>query len=128
MDGRAITDSWWGMSNPPVYEWPEVLSITGIDMRAKGDVYFYKICTSGVPMHTKLTLRLEEKVIEQAKQYAQHTGKSLSQIVSEYFLLLGSKSADSVKLTPTVSKLRGSLNKNAGDQEDYRKYLSQKHR
>jgi hypothetical protein len=78
-------------------------------------------------MHTKLTLRLEEKVIEQAKQYARHTGKSLSQIVSEYFLLLGAKSTDAAKLSPTVSKLRGSLNKNAGDQEDYRKYLSQKH-
>jgi hypothetical protein len=78
-------------------------------------------------MHTKLTLRLEEKVIEQAKQYAQQTGKSLSQIVSEYFLLLGSKPADAAKLSPTVSKLRGSLNKHAGDQKDYRKYLSQKH-
>jgi hypothetical protein len=77
-------------------------------------------------MHTKLTLRLEEKVIEQAKQYAQHTGKSLSQIVSEYFTLLGTKSTDAARLSPTVSKLRGSLNKNA-DQEDYRKYLSQKH-
>jgi hypothetical protein len=78
-------------------------------------------------MHTKLTLRLEEKVIEQAKQYAQHTGKSLSQIVSEYFLLLGTKPTDATKLSPTVSKLRGSLNKAAGDQEDYHEYLSQKH-
>jgi hypothetical protein len=78
-------------------------------------------------MHTKLTLRLEEKVIEQAKHYAQQSGKSLSQIVSEYFVLLEAKPTDSAKLSPTVSKLRGSLNKNSGDQEDYRKYLSQKH-
>ena len=38
-------------------------------------------------MHTKLTLRIEEQLIEQAKSYATHTGKSVSQLVAEYFTL-----------------------------------------
>jgi len=36
-------------------------------------------------MQTKLTLRLEETLIEQAKQEAKKRGLSLSKIVSEYF-------------------------------------------
>ena len=36
-------------------------------------------------MQTKLTLRLEDQLIEQAKSYAAHAGKSVSQIVSDYF-------------------------------------------
>jgi predicted HicB family RNase H-like nuclease len=39
-------------------------------------------------MRTKLTLRLEDKLIEQAKSYATHAGISASQIVAEYFQLL----------------------------------------
>jgi predicted HicB family RNase H-like nuclease len=34
-------------------------------------------------MQTKLTLRLEDQLIEQAKSYAAQAGKSVSQIVAE---------------------------------------------
>lgn len=35
-------------------------------------------------MTTKLTLTVEKEVIEKAKSYARHTGRSLSEIVEDY--------------------------------------------
>ena len=40
-------------------------------------------------MQTKLTLRLEEQLIERAKAHAKKRGKSVSQMVADYFALLG---------------------------------------
>jgi len=39
-------------------------------------------------MQTKLTLTLEQEIIEQAKQYASAHGKSLSELVTNYFKFL----------------------------------------
>jgi hypothetical protein len=43
-------------------------------------------------MNTKLTLSLEKEVIEKAKIYAKGTGRSLSEMVENYFRNLISKS------------------------------------
>lgn len=43
-------------------------------------------------MNTKLTLSLEKEVIEQAKIYAKGTGRSLSEMVENYFKNLISNS------------------------------------
>ncbi len=43
-------------------------------------------------MNTKLTLSLEKEVIEQAKIYAKGTGRSLSEMVENYFRSLVSNS------------------------------------
>lgn len=43
-------------------------------------------------MNTKLTLSLEKEVIEKAKIYAKGTGRSLSEMVENYFRSLTSKS------------------------------------
>ena len=43
-------------------------------------------------MNTKLTLSLEKEVIEKAKVYAKGTGRSLSEMVENYFRSLVSKS------------------------------------
>ena len=43
-------------------------------------------------MNTKLTLSLEKEVIEKAKIYAKGTGRSLSEMVENYFKNLISKS------------------------------------
>lgn len=43
-------------------------------------------------MNTKLTLSLEKEVIEKAKIYAKGTGRSLSEMVENYFRSLVSKS------------------------------------
>lgn len=36
-------------------------------------------------MTTKLTLSVDSKIIERAKQYSKKTGKSLSKVVEDYF-------------------------------------------
>lgn len=79
-------------------------------------------------MQTKLTLRLEDQLIEQAKSYAAQAGKSVSQIVSDYFRLLTSeKPRPSPPSTPITQSLRGLLRDSGLDESDYKKYLEEKH-
>jgi len=79
-------------------------------------------------MHTKLTLRLEDQLIEQAKLYAAHAGKSVSQIVSDYFTLLTSRNIPSnTQSKPITQSLRGLLRESSCDENDYKKYLQEKH-
>jgi len=79
-------------------------------------------------MQTKLTLRLEDQLIEQAKSYAAHAGKSVSQIVADYFKLLTSDTAKPMSpATPITQSLRGLLRGSRLDEKDYRNYLEEKH-
>lgn len=79
-------------------------------------------------MQTKLTLRLEDRLIEQAKSYAAQAGKSVSQVVAEYFKLLTSeKSKPKLPSTPITRSLRGLLRESKLDEKDYKKYLEEKH-
>ena len=79
-------------------------------------------------MQTKLTLRLEDQLIEQAKSFAAHEGKSVSQIVADYFKLLTSEKIKSVSpSTPVTQSLRGLLRESKLDENDYKKYLENKH-
>jgi hypothetical protein len=80
-------------------------------------------------MQTKLTLRLEDHLIEQAKSYAAQAGKSVSQIVSEYFKLLTSqKTKLNSPSTPITQSLRGLLRDSELDETEYKRYLEEKHR
>ncbi len=80
-------------------------------------------------MQTKLTLRLDDSLIQQAKAYSRATGKSLSRIVADYFALLAVTPADELpEITPTVRKLRGALKGADADRSDYREYLEKKSR
>ncbi|MEO6232329.1 MAG: DUF6364 family protein [Ferruginibacter sp.] len=58
-------------------------------------------------MNTKLTLIIEEKVINSAKQYAQKKGKSLSHIVENYLISITSKEINDEAISPKVLKLMG---------------------
>jgi hypothetical protein len=79
-------------------------------------------------MQTKLTLRLEDQLIEQAKSYAARAGKSVSQIVADYFKLLTSEKIKSVSpSTPVTQSLRGLLRESKLDEKDYKNYLEEKH-
>ena len=79
-------------------------------------------------MQTKLTLRLDDQLIEQAKSYAAQAGKSVSQIVSDYFKLLTVEKIKSVSpSTPITQSLRGLLRESQIDEKDYKKYLEDKH-
>lgn len=79
-------------------------------------------------MQTKLTLRLEDHLIEQAKSYAANAGKSVSQIVSDYFKLLTvQKNKVSSPSAPITQSLRGLLRESKLDERDYKKYLEEKY-
>lgn len=79
-------------------------------------------------MRTKLTLRLDERLVRHAKQYAEQSGKSLSQMVAEYFSAVTSPAEPPSELTPAVSELKGALAGTNVGPEDYGAYLEEKHR
>ena len=78
-------------------------------------------------MQTKLTLRIDDRLVKDAKQYARQTGKSLSRMVAEYFSAVTSPEAVRDELTPAVSRLKGLLAGTMVDIDDYRTYLEGKH-
>ena len=58
-------------------------------------------------MQTKLTLRLDDRLVEAAKQYARQAGCSVSQMVSGYFAAIASAECQPSTSTPKVSQLMG---------------------
>ena len=60
-------------------------------------------------MTTKLTLTIEESVIDSAKAYARDQGRSLSDVVENYLKILSAKSPMDNALSPKVLQLRGSI-------------------
>ncbi len=74
-------------------------------------------------MNTKLTLTIEQAIIEKAKQYAKGKGRSLSDIVENYLkVIIKEGNARVIDPTPIASSLRGSFN--APKNFDYKKELS----
>lgn len=76
-------------------------------------------------MSTKLTLTLNKEIIDQAKLYAASKGRSLSEMVENYFKYLVETEIHEhpEQLTPRVSKLRGILK--VDDDFDYKKVLKE---
>ena len=62
-------------------------------------------------MNTKLTLSINQAVIEEAKSYAKKSGKSLSSIVEEYLKSLSNKQKIDKKTESLniIKELRGSV-------------------
>lgn len=74
-------------------------------------------------MNTKLTLTIEQSLIDKAKRYAKGKGRSLSDIVENYLKVIINE--DNVKVidsTPIASSLRGSFK--APENFDYKKELA----
>jgi hypothetical protein len=78
-------------------------------------------------METKLTLRLDEGLIEQAKGEARRRGSSLSRMVADYFKGMVSPAPSPQALPPITASLIGVL-PGEGDRSDYRKHLEEKYR
>ena len=79
-------------------------------------------------MNKKLTLSLNEKVIEKAKLYAENTGNSLSGLVEDYFeKITGSYARTNIseRLQAIAGKIE--LPHNFDDEEELRKALGEKH-
>lgn len=79
-------------------------------------------------MNTKLTLRMDDKLIESAKQYSARSGKSISKIVADLFTIIkNEKSENQHKITPTVQSLKGIIRGGKFSEETYRKHLENKY-
>ncbi len=81
----------------------------------------------------KLTLRLDEQLIQRAKSNAKKAGKSLSRVVADYFTLLAeSTSVPVTNLPPLTRSLKGAFQareeKKQVSEEDYHRYLLDKYR
>ena len=80
-------------------------------------------------MQTKLTLRLEQRLIQRAKAYAHRSGKSLSELVADLFARLQAPATEAAEpQSPAVRSLAGALEGKTLDRDDYRAHLAQKHR
>ena len=62
-----------------------------------------------VIMNTKLTLTVEQTIIERAKLYARAKGRSLSDIIENYLKMLTSEQKVVDEISPLVKSLRGSF-------------------
>jgi hypothetical protein len=79
-------------------------------------------------MQTKLTLRLDDRLIRKAKRFSRKTGKSVSKIVADYFEKLDAPSPDEMEgITPKVASLKGILKGTGAHEEEYHRYLEEKH-
>lgn len=79
-------------------------------------------------MNTKLTLTLEKSVIEKAKLYAKHTGRSLSDLIENYLAAL-TKEDDGTKLSPKLKRIVGAvtLPEDFDEETELRSAIEKKH-
>ena len=81
-------------------------------------------------MNTKLTLTIEQAIIERAKKYAKQKGRSLSDIIENYLKVITKETVVSdIEITPLAKSLRGSFKspKNFDYKKELEKGLSDKY-
>lgn len=82
-------------------------------------------------METKLTLKVKQTVIKQAKKYAQKRKTSISKLVENYLQKLTSgkdQQDDSIEhITPLVKSLSGVLKDSGNSKEGYADFLLKKY-
>lgn len=81
-------------------------------------------------MDKKLTLSLNQEIIERAKKYAKNNNTSLSKMIESYFeTLTNMDTNENIKITPLVKSLTGVIK--LPDDFNYKrsrsKYLKEKH-
>ncbi len=80
-------------------------------------------------MNTKLTLTIEQSIIERAKSYAKEKGRSLSDIIENYLKAITKEEKIEEELSPLVKSLQGSFKapKSFDYKDELSKALSEKH-
>ena len=82
-------------------------------------------------MATKLTLRLDEGVIRNAKRAARVRGVSLSKMVAGYFQAVSEEKKGQTKATPVLAEISGVLSPKTDAKKliaGYRKRIEEKYR
>ena len=77
-------------------------------------------------MNTKLTLQMDDNLVQRAKSQAKKRGKSVSQMFSDYISNLGTQEQKD-NLPPVTRSLLGILESKDVSKEDYRQHLREKH-
>jgi len=79
-------------------------------------------------METKLTLKLDKDIIDQAKLYAKEHNISLSRLIETYLNAITSKEKKKNEVSPLVKSLTGVVELTEEDyQKDYTDFLSKKY-
>lgn len=80
-------------------------------------------------MDKKLTLSLNQKIIDNAKVYAKLNNISLSKLIESYLLALTKKEGKQVEITPLVKSLSGVIDipSDFNEKEAYTAYLIKKY-
>lgn len=81
-------------------------------------------------MDKKLTLSLNQSIIENAKIYAKSNNTSLSKLIESYLSTLTRKSKIKPKITPLVKSLSGVIEtpSDFNEKEAYSEYLMEKYK
>lgn len=81
-------------------------------------------------MITKLTLTMQDGVIDSAKKYARKNGRSLSDIVENYLRSITSQEEEIKALSPKVARLMGviKLSDDFEDKKELADALSKKYK
>ncbi|HOY47885.1 MAG TPA: DUF6364 family protein [Flavobacteriales bacterium] len=81
-------------------------------------------------MDAKLTLKLEQSVIEKAKDFAKKQQTSLSRLIENYLLSITNEENSEEKITPLVKSLSGiiDLPNDIDYKKGYADYLSNKYK
>ena len=81
-------------------------------------------------MNKKLTLLLDETIIDQAKDYAKKQNETLSGMVEKYFTFITTKNSKKLKINTSreIEKLSGIIKipNNLDIKEDYRQHRANK--
>lgn len=78
-------------------------------------------------METKLTLKLDENVIQSVKKYAENNNRSLSRLVEDYFRNLLTENDSLKTFSPLVEELSGVISEKDLKDIDYISYLEKKY-
>ncbi|MBT3192134.1 MAG: antitoxin [Verrucomicrobia bacterium] len=78
-------------------------------------------------MNTKLTLRMDDVLVQQAKIQAAQRGKSVSRMFGEFVASLAKVKPVNQRLPPVTGSLLGVMKGHRISEKDYKKHLREKH-
>jgi hypothetical protein len=85
-------------------------------------------------MDSKLTLKLDKAIIEQAKQYAKEQQTSLSRLIENYLAVITKSKTEGnrkeIEITPLVKSLSGiaKTDDNIDEKQMYKDYIIEKYK
>ena len=79
-------------------------------------------------MNTKLTLNIDDHIIEEAKLYAKDNSVSLSKLIENYLQSLTKSKSSKLKVSPLVESLTGVISPERNDyKKEYSDFLAKKY-